>query len=110
MILLSLLFVQWWPNSVFAFTVAVAVLDVGVQATQTGNFAQIYALDDTAHSRINTVYMTAMFIGGAVGTFSGVLCWSFGGWPLVCWQLLLWCLLTFALVLRGLPRRSAGSR
>ncbi len=94
-----MLFIQWWPNSVVAFIVATVVLDVGVQATQTGNFAQIYALDDTAHSRINTVYMTIIFIGGAVGTYAGVLSWSLGGWTLVCWQLLLWTFLALALVL-----------
>jgi predicted MFS family arabinose efflux permease len=101
LILVGVLCVQAWPESVAAFIIAVVVLDVGVQATQTSNFAQIYALDDTAHSRINTVYMTAMFIGGAVGTYAGVLAWSFGGWTLVCWQLLLWSVLALAVVFRN---------
>ena len=78
---------------------ALAVLDIGVQATQVNNLAQIYGLDETAHSRINTVYMTTMFLGGAAGTYGGVLAWNFGGWTLVCCQLLLWAVLALALLL-----------
>ena len=96
MIIVSVLCIQWWPGSVIAFVIATLLLDVGVQATQSGSFAQIYALDDTAHSRINTVYMTLMFIGGAVGTYAGVLSWSLGGWRLVCAQLLLWSLMAMS--------------
>jgi predicted MFS family arabinose efflux permease len=95
-IIVSVLCIQWWPVSVIAFVVATLLLDVGVQATQSGGFAQIYALDDRAHSRINTVYMTIMFIGGAIGTYAGVLSWSVGGWALVCGQLLLWAVLAMA--------------
>ena len=80
-------------------SVAVLLLDIGVQATQVNNLAQIYGLDETAHSRINTVYMTTIFLGGAVGTYGGVLAWNFGGWPLVCYQLLLWAALAMALLL-----------
>ena len=75
------------------------VLDIGVQATQVNNLAQIYGLDETAHSRINTVYMTTMFLGGAAGTYGGVLAWNFGGWTLVCCQLLFWAVLALALLL-----------
>lgn len=108
LILAGVLCIQVWPTSVAAFIVAVLLLDIGVQATQTSNFAQIYALDDTAHSRINTVYMTAMFIGGAIGTYAGVLAWSWGGWPLVCGQLLLWSVLALAVVFRNAWAAPAG--
>lgn len=99
LIVVSVLCALIWPHNVPALAFAVFLLDIGVQATQVNNLAQIYGLDETAHSRINTVYMTTMFLGGAAGTYGGVLAWNFGGWPLVCCQLLLWAGLAFALLL-----------
>ncbi len=49
------------------------------QCTQITNFTRIYALDEAAHSRLNTVYMTAYFMGAGIGTFFGLLSWSAGG-------------------------------
>jgi len=88
LILASVLCVQWLPNSALAFVAATLLLDVGVQATQVSNLAQIYTLDETAHSRINTVYMTTMFIGGAIGTYAGVKSWSLAALAVVLWSYL----------------------
>lgn len=96
MLLFSVILLNVLPHSVWAIIVAVLLLDVGVQATQLINIATIYTLDEKANSRINTIYMTSYFIGGAVGTFVGVQCWKFGGWNLVTWQLILWSALAFA--------------
>jgi len=96
MLLFSVILLNILPHSVWAIIVAVLLLDVGVQATQLINIATIYTLDEKANSRINTIYMTSYFIGGAVGTFVGVQCWKFGGWNLVTWQLILWSALAFA--------------
>lgn len=96
MLLFSVILLNILPHSVWAIIIAVLLLDVGVQATQLINIATIYTLDEKANSRINTIYMTSYFIGGAVGTFVGVQCWKFGGWNLVTWQLILWSALAFA--------------
>jgi predicted MFS family arabinose efflux permease len=106
MIVVSVLFVSIFPYSVFAFVVTTLLLDVGVQATQVTNIATIYTLDETAHSRINTVYMTTYFIGGAFGTAAGVACWQAGGWQLVVVQLLLWSTLAILLVFFGKKRKA----
>ncbi len=98
-IVVSILCFQWFPNSIAVAVVATLFLDVGVQATRLNNLAQIYRLDDTALSRVNTVYMTSVFIGGAIGTYAGVQSWSLGGWQLVCWQLLVWSLLALAVAI-----------
>jgi MFS family permease len=102
LVLVSIILVKIYPFSVIAFVISVLLLDVGVQATQVTNVATIYTLDETAHSRINTAYMTTYFIGGALGSFVGIQCWSAGGWQLVTWQMLLWCVLALAIVLSGL--------
>lgn len=89
-----------------SFVISVLLLDVGVQATQVTNVATIYSLDATAHSRINTAYMTSYFIGGALGSYTGIQCWSLGGWDVVTWQLLAWCVLALIIVLTGFRKKA----
>ncbi|MBH8574860.1 MFS transporter [Nostocaceae cyanobacterium CENA369] len=98
--LASLVIAKIAANSAIAIAVAVLLLDVGVQATQVTNVARIYTLDAQSNSRINTVYMTTYFIGGAVGTSIGLLCWNLGGWNLVTWQMLIFTLLAFFIIVR----------
>src|SRR5258708_2170033 len=86
----SILLMKVFPFSVVALCVGIFILDIGVQATQITNFTRIYSLHEHAHSRLNTIYMTTYFIGGAIGTFFGVLAWRWGGWELCTWQMLLW--------------------
>jgi MFS family permease len=106
MLIVGVLLIMFFPHANIALIVAVLLLDVGVQATQVTNVATIYSLDATAHSRINTVYMTIYFIGGAVGTFAGVQCWHIGGWGLVTIQLLVWSLAALAIALYGYKKKS----
>jgi len=80
LVIFSVLLMKTFPTSVFVLIVAVLILDIGVQATQVTNVAMIYTLDEASRSRINTIYMTSYFIGGALGTFVGLLCWKHGGW------------------------------
>jgi predicted MFS family arabinose efflux permease len=55
------------------------VLDIGVQAGLVSNQARAFAVDPKAQGRINSLYMTATFFGGAVGTVvSGYLMSRFG--------------------------------
>ena len=69
---------------VAGLVLGVILLDVGVQATHISNQSMIFALVPEARSRVNTVYMTAYFIGGSVGSVAGGLAWTHGGWPGVC--------------------------
>jgi predicted MFS family arabinose efflux permease len=96
----SVVLMKLLPGSVVALVIAVLLLDMGAQGMQVTNVALIYTLDETSHSRINTIYMTSFFVGGAIGTSVGLFCWQHGGWDLVTWQLLLWAFLVLVLVLR----------
>ncbi|WP_158799510.1 MFS transporter [Pedobacter sp. L105] len=98
LIIFSLLLLKFFPLSVPVMIAAIFLLDIGVQATQITNFARIYALDENAHSRLNTIYMTTYFIGGGIGTFFGLLCWKHGGWELSTWQMLTWSLVAICIV------------
>jgi predicted MFS family arabinose efflux permease len=92
----SALLLLLFPFSIYALITTVVLLDMGVQATQLTNLSTIYQLDEKAHSRINTIYMTTCFAGGGLGTLAGLACWKLGGWNLVVWQLLMLSLATVA--------------
>lgn len=62
----------------------VILLDIGVQSGHVANQTRIYALDATARSRLNTVYMFCYFTGGSIGSWIGALCWQYKGWSAVC--------------------------
>ncbi len=106
MLIVGVLLIKFLPTSLAALMAAVLLLDIGVQATQVTNVATIYTLDATAHSRINTVYMTIYFIGGAIGTFIGVQCWKLGGWNMVTSQLLIWGLIALLVALVGYRKQT----
>jgi len=78
--LLSIVILKLFSGSITGIWLTVILLDIGIQATQVTNIAIIYSLDHLANSRINTIYMTSYFIGGALGSYLAILCWRAGGW------------------------------
>lgn len=64
--------------------VGVVALDVGAQMMQVANQTRIFGLGAQARSRLNTIYMTMYFVGGAVGSALAALAWSRWQWTGVC--------------------------
>lgn len=95
----SVILLKLFPLSLLVLIVSIFFLDIGVQATQVTNFTRIYSLHEHAHSRLNTIYMTTYFIGGAVGTYFGLLSWKIGKWNVSTWQMLLWGVFALAVVI-----------
>lgn len=60
------------------------ILDFGNQCGQVSNQARVQLLGDKMRSRNNTVFMFSYFMGGAVGSFLGTLCWQNFKWQGVC--------------------------
>jgi predicted MFS family arabinose efflux permease len=60
------------------------LLDLGVQGAQIGNQSVIYALVPEARGRVNSIFMTTMFVGGAIGSYAAGLGWVLAGWGAVC--------------------------
>ena len=101
LIIFSLFLIKLLPYSTVSFVIAVLILDIGVQAMQVTNVARIYTLDENSYSRINTIYMTTYFIGGALGTFTGLTCWRIGGWSITTWQMLVWSFIAMIIILKS---------
>lgn len=67
-----------------AMVVGVILLDVGQQMMQVGNQTRVFGLDPGARSRLNTLYMTMYFVGGALGSALSSLVWERHAWTGVC--------------------------
>ncbi|WP_051111950.1 MFS transporter [Hyphomicrobium denitrificans] len=77
-----LLFGVW--DHLAGLVAGVIIMDIGAQGALISNQHMIYALRPEARSRLNTVFMTTMFVGGAFGSIGGIVAWESGGWLAVC--------------------------
>jgi MFS family permease len=96
----SIILMMVLSKSTAALIIGVLMLDIGVQSLQITNVALIYSLDDTSHSRINTIFMTTVFIGGALGTLAGIFCWKYWGWAGVTGHMLVSAFLILFIMIR----------
>jgi predicted MFS family arabinose efflux permease len=83
LVLVSLVVAGLGAGSIMVVLVAVVLLDVGVQATNVLNQTRLFAIDPAARSRLNTAFVTANFIGGAIGSALAAVLWDAGGWTAV---------------------------
>jgi predicted MFS family arabinose efflux permease len=87
--------------------VGVILLDLGAQSTLISCQAIVQSLRPQARSRLNTVFMTTYFLGGAAGSTLGSYGWSLGRWAAICMigiVLLLSALIAFLLTSRSTHR------
>lgn len=79
-------FILFWVfgHQLIGLIVGVILLDLGVQTTMVSNQARIYSLPSEFHSRLNALYITFYFLGGALGSFLGAYGWSHWQWQGVC--------------------------
>ncbi|MGE7433004.1 MFS transporter [Kitasatospora sp. NPDC001175] len=71
-------------GSVPLLALAAVLLDFAVQCHQVLSQAEIYALRGDARARINTVFMTSVFVGGATSSAVAGVLHTAHGWTGVC--------------------------
>lgn len=79
-ILLAWLVMFFAQNSYIGMVFGIIVIDMGIQLIQVSNQSHVLIIDPKASNRLNTVFMTTFFIGGAFGTFLSGLCWNQWMW------------------------------
>ncbi|MFC0205103.1 MFS transporter [Novosphingobium soli] len=69
-----------WTGSVLLLAILAITLDAGTQGNQVLSQNVVYALRPGARGRINAIYMSLMFVGGALGSALAPLLFVRGGW------------------------------
>ncbi|KPB18743.1 Major facilitator superfamily [Pseudomonas syringae pv. syringae] len=69
--------------SVIGLAITGVVLDFCVQTSMILGQRTVYALDAASRSRLNALYMTSIFIGGAIGSAVASPLFDHGGWTWV---------------------------
>ncbi|MFY5899611.1 MFS transporter [Acinetobacter pittii] len=66
------------------YVIGFALIQLALALVHTSNQSIIFRLRPDAKSRINAIYMTTYFIGGAAGSALGIFAWNRGGWTMTC--------------------------
>ncbi|HEX4833289.1 MAG TPA: MFS transporter [Trebonia sp.] len=72
-------------SSVILLALAAVLLDFAVQSNQVLSVRDVYGLRPEARARMNSVYMTSVFAGGAVSSALTGAVYQHWGWPGACW-------------------------
>lgn len=90
----SWLFLYAGQFQLISYVLGYGMLNFGLAMVHSANQGILFRLRPDAKSRINAIYMTSYFMGGALGSALGIYAWHHGGW-------LYSCLLGIAFVVLG---------
>ena len=66
------------------YIIGYGLINLGLAVVHSSNQNIIFRIRPDAKSRVNSIYMTMYFIGGACGSALGVYAWHHGGWKMSC--------------------------
>jgi predicted MFS family arabinose efflux permease len=81
-LILAFAFVSQAEHALWALICGITMIDIGYRAVLLANQTRIYPLQPDFRNRLNTMFMTFVFLGGAVGS----LCGAVGPGPASRWQ------------------------
>ncbi len=81
---ISWMFLYFGGQHLISYIFGYGLISLGLTIVHTSNQSIIFRLHPDAKSRINSIYMTTYFIGGACGSALGVYSWHHGGWLMTC--------------------------
>jgi predicted MFS family arabinose efflux permease len=82
--ILSWIFFYYGQTFLISYILGFALIQLALALVHTSNQSIIFRLRPDAKSRINAIYMTAYFTGGACGSALGIFAWNHGGWSMTC--------------------------
>ncbi len=82
--ILSWIFFYYGQTFLISYILGFALIQLALALVHTSNQSIIFRLRPDAKSRINAIYMTAYFTGGACGSALGIFAWNNGGWSMTC--------------------------
>ena len=101
-----------FADSYVGLALAIILMDMGLQFQQLTNQSGCIREAPSAANRVNTVFMTTYFMGGAMGTFCAGIGWKFFEWGGVCFVGFFFAsvsaLITLIFKGRG-PRKTGGA-
>ncbi len=78
------IFLYMGASYLWSYIFGFALMNFGLATIHSSNQNIIFRLRPDAKSRINSIYMTSYFIGGACGSALGIYAWHHGGWNMAC--------------------------
>lgn len=93
--------------SVIGLVVTGVVLDFCVQMNMVLGQREIYALNPAIRNRLNAIYMTSIFIGGAAGSAIASALYEHGGWA---WVSIVGCVFPIAALTHFLLQKKTRGR
>lgn len=100
-----IIYLVWGGYSLIGLSVGVLIMDIGLQGSHVSNQSRVFSLIPEARSRLNTAYMFAYFIGGALGSYLGTYAWSLYGWTGVCTV----CLIMISIAMLPFVRKNVAN-
>ncbi|MFW1859077.1 MFS transporter [Acinetobacter defluvii] len=77
-------FLYFGGTSLVSYILGYGIISLGLAIVHSSNQNIIFRLRPDAKSRINSIYMTTYFTGGACGSALGIYAWHHGGWTMSC--------------------------
>lgn len=69
--------------SIFGLVTGVVLMDFGISIANVSSQSSILGLESAARNRINTLYVTSIFLGGSIGASLASIGWIHEGWRAV---------------------------
>lgn len=83
--MLTYLFQSNSTTDLVLLVVAAIMLDMAVSGNLVLGQRAIYSLGSEARGRLNGLFMSIFFVGGAIGSFLAGLSYAYGGWDVTSW-------------------------
>ena len=108
LVCLGFMIAGFYGEHLIGLIIGITLIDFGVFSAQVSNQVRVFSIDPAAQSRINGVYMLAYYLGGALGSFLGVLVFERFSWSGV--AALSTCFIIASLVVNNKKQRISDAR